>query len=156
MVALNGSSVGKESACSAGDPSSIPGLGRSPGERRGYPLQYSGLENSMDYSPWGGKESDTTEQLSLNEREILFKKLAFMMAPCFLGFSRPGQWIQSIAGFLPLFLSLNIPEVPDVVAFEHCLTWPLRYSMFSSSCSFFPPNIYLFGCAGSYLQHANS
>ena len=42
------SSVGKESACKAGDPSSIPGLGRSPGERKGYPLKYSGLENSMD------------------------------------------------------------------------------------------------------------
>ena len=43
-----GSSVGKESACNAGDSSSIPGLGRSLGERSGHPLQYSGLENSMD------------------------------------------------------------------------------------------------------------
>ena len=42
------SSVGKESACNVGDPGSIPGLGRSPGEGKGYPLQYSGLENSMD------------------------------------------------------------------------------------------------------------
>ena len=42
------SSVGKESACNAGDPSSIPGLGRSPGEGQGNPLQYSGLENSTD------------------------------------------------------------------------------------------------------------
>ena len=40
-------SAGKESACNAGDPSFIPGLGRSPGEEY-YPLQYSGLENSMD------------------------------------------------------------------------------------------------------------
>ena len=40
--------TGKESACNVGDLSSIPGLGRSPGERKGYPLQYSGLENSMD------------------------------------------------------------------------------------------------------------
>ena len=38
-------SAGKESACSAGDLSLIPGLGRSPGEEKGYPLQYSGLEN---------------------------------------------------------------------------------------------------------------
>ena len=38
----------KGSACSAGDLSSIPGLGRSPGEVKGYPLQYSGLENAMD------------------------------------------------------------------------------------------------------------
>ena len=41
-------SAGKESACSAGDLGSIPGLGRSPGEGKGYPLQYSGLENSID------------------------------------------------------------------------------------------------------------
>ena len=41
-------SVGKESACNARDLGSIPGLGRSPGEGKGYPLQYSGLENSMD------------------------------------------------------------------------------------------------------------
>ena len=42
------SSVGKESACNVGDLGLIPGLGRSPGEAKGYPLLYSGLENSMD------------------------------------------------------------------------------------------------------------
>ena len=42
------SSVGKESACDAGDPGSIPGLGRSPGEGNGNPLQYSFLDNRMD------------------------------------------------------------------------------------------------------------
>ena len=40
-------SAGKESACNAGDLGSIPGLGKSPGEGKGYPLQYSGLENSI-------------------------------------------------------------------------------------------------------------
>ena len=44
------SSSGKESACNAGDLSLIPGLGRSPVKGKGYPFQYSGLENSMDYS----------------------------------------------------------------------------------------------------------
>ena len=43
-----GGSDGKESACSAGDLGSVPGLGRSPGEGNGNPLQYSGLENPMD------------------------------------------------------------------------------------------------------------
>ena len=43
------SSAGKESACNAGDLGSIPGLGRSPGEGKVYPLQYSGLENSVDW-----------------------------------------------------------------------------------------------------------
>ena len=42
------SSTGKESSCNRGDLSSIPELGRSPGEGKDYPLQYSGLENSMD------------------------------------------------------------------------------------------------------------
>ena len=60
-------SAGKESACNVGDLSSIPGLGRSPGEGKGYPLQYSGLENSMDYTVLGVAESDTTEQLSLSD-----------------------------------------------------------------------------------------
>ena len=41
-------SSGKESACNVGDLGSILGLGKSPGEGKGYPLQYSGLENSMD------------------------------------------------------------------------------------------------------------
>ena len=60
-----GGSDGKESTCNAGELGSIPGLRRYPGGGKGYPLQYSGLENSMDY-PWGHKESDTTELLSLS------------------------------------------------------------------------------------------
>ena len=47
-----GGSDGKESACSAGDLGSIPGLGTSPGKRNGCPLQYSGLENSVDRGAW--------------------------------------------------------------------------------------------------------
>ena len=62
-------SAGKESACNVGDLGSIPGLRRSPGERNGYPLQYSGPEFHALYSPWGHKESDTTEQLSLSTWE---------------------------------------------------------------------------------------
>ena len=51
------SSAGKESACNAGDPSSSPGLGRSAGEGMGYPLPYSGLENSMDCIVYGATKS---------------------------------------------------------------------------------------------------
>ena len=58
-------SAGKESACHAGDLGSILGVGRSPGEGKGYSLQYSGLENSMEHSPWGCKQLDVTEWLSL-------------------------------------------------------------------------------------------
>ena len=50
-------SVDKESARDAGDPSSIPELGRSPGEGKGYPHQYSGLENSMDIQSMGSQRS---------------------------------------------------------------------------------------------------
>ena len=46
------SSVGKESACNAGDPGLIPGLGRSLGDGNGNPLQYSCMENSMDGGAW--------------------------------------------------------------------------------------------------------
>ena len=61
-----GGSDGKESACNAGDPGLIPGLGRSPGEGRDNPLQYSCLENPMDRGAWRAtvhrvtKESDMT------------------------------------------------------------------------------------------------
>ena len=48
-----GGSAGKESTCNTGDLGSVPGLGRSPGEGKGYPLQYSGLENSTDYMVHG-------------------------------------------------------------------------------------------------------
>ena len=68
-----GGSEGKVSACNAGDLGSIPGLGRSPGEGNGTPLQYSCLEKSYGWrslvgcSPWGPKELDMTEWLhSLN------------------------------------------------------------------------------------------
>ena len=64
-------SDGKESACNAGDLGSIPGLGRSPGEGNGNPLQllslhgeFHGQRSLAGYSPWGHKESDTTERLT--------------------------------------------------------------------------------------------
>ena len=54
------SSAGKESAWNVGDLGSVPRLTRSPGERRGYPLQYSGLENSMDCIVQGVPKSQDT------------------------------------------------------------------------------------------------
>ena len=70
-------SDGKESSCSPGDPPSIPGWGRSPGEGNGYPLQYSCLEISMDTGAWqttvnGATQSDMTEQLTTLSHEELF------------------------------------------------------------------------------------
>ena len=52
-----GGSDHKRFACNAGDTGSIPGMGRSPGEGKGYPIQYSGLENSMDFIVHGVAKS---------------------------------------------------------------------------------------------------
>ena len=65
-IGFPGCSDGKAAACSAGDPGSIPGLGRSPGEGNGNPLlpgKFHGLRSLVGYSPWGLKELDTTERL---------------------------------------------------------------------------------------------
>ena len=61
-----GGSEGKASAYIAGDLGSIPGLGRSPGEGNGYPLQYSGLENSMDRRAWRA----TVHRVSKNQTRL--------------------------------------------------------------------------------------
>ena len=53
-------SAGKKSVCSVGDLGLISELGRSPGEGKEYPLQYSGLENSMDYTVHGGPKESVT------------------------------------------------------------------------------------------------
>ena len=66
-----GGSDGREYVCSAEDLGSVPGMGGSPGEGNGYPLQYSCLESAMDRgawqakNPWGHKQLDTAEQLIL-------------------------------------------------------------------------------------------
>ena len=63
-------SQSKESACNAGDPDLIPGLGRSPGEGKGYPLQYFGLENSMGCIVRGVTKSRT----GLNDFHFHFQR----------------------------------------------------------------------------------
>ena len=116
-----GSPAGKESTCHAGDPGSIPGSGSSPGEGIGYRLQYSwaslvaqlvkslpamwetqvekgtGLENSMDwmYSPWGHKESDTTERLSLSCTHWGLP-LGYLKRNSVVSFSSKSQLLSSI------------------------------------------------------------
>ena len=64
-------SAGKESTCNVGDLGLIPGLGRSSGEGNGYPLQYSGLENSMDCVVHRITELDRTEHLSVTEYQAM-------------------------------------------------------------------------------------
>ena len=71
------SSAGKESACDAGDLSSIPGLERSPGEGKGYPLQYSDLEKSMDCIVHGVAKSRTQLSFCASLVSQLVKNLPF-------------------------------------------------------------------------------
>ena len=66
FLGFPGGSAGKESTFDVGDLGSIPGLGRSPGKGKDYPLRYSGLENSVQSSPRGCKMLDTTERPSLS------------------------------------------------------------------------------------------
>ena len=80
FLSFPGGSAGKESACNAGDLGSIPGLGRSPGEGKGYPLQYSGLENFMDGKVHGVTKSRTQlndfQFLSFLDRFLVFIRKA--------------------------------------------------------------------------------
>ena len=95
LVALD-SSAGKESACNAGDLGSIPGLGRSPGEGKSYPLQYSGLENSMDCIVYGVAKSWTrlsNFSLSLSHGERKHYTAGFIVLKS--SFVRPWKKQQS-------------------------------------------------------------
>ena len=78
FLGFPGGSDGKESTCNVGDLGLIPGLGRSPGGGHGSPLQYSCLENPHGQrspagcSPWGPKESGTTEWLTTTQRMLCY------------------------------------------------------------------------------------
>ena len=73
FISFPDSSVGKKSTCNAGDLSSTPGLGRSPGEGKGYPLQYSILENSMDCVVHGIAKS----RIKLSDLHFQFSLISF-------------------------------------------------------------------------------
>ena len=74
MPSSPGDSTGKESTCNAGDLGSIPGLGRSPGEGNDYPLQYSGLEISMDCILHGVAKSQTFPFLGIYPDKTIIQK----------------------------------------------------------------------------------
>ena len=94
----------KASACNVGDPGSIPGSGRSPGEGNGNPLQYSCLENSMDGGAWWATAHGVAKSRTRNNFTFtfhFFAKLCLTLttpwtvarqAPLFMGFSRQENW----------------------------------------------------------------
>ena len=114
-------SAGKKSACNVGDLGSIPGLGRSPGEGKGYPLQYSGLENSMDCIVHGVAESDTAERLSLSLfREIFRVYLKGIFVKFLVCYHSPGHLEKIKTG---LFLHLY-----EITSYVCKLLWILSHS----------------------------
>ena len=138
FVGFFGGLGGKESACSAGDPGSVLGSGRFPGEGNGYPLQYSCLENSMDRGAWQAivhgvaKSWNTTGRLTLLWVLLRIWKTKSLCAP------------YSLLPFLWLYLLPFWPGVPPSLKQTHffpCLfqsTWELiSYSMYFSRCFFF-------------------
>ena len=79
-----GGSDGKESACSVGDPGSIPGSGRSPGEGNGNPLQYSCLENPVDGGAWSATAHGVAK---------IWTRLSDLFLSLFSGNSLAVQWL---------------------------------------------------------------
>ena len=89
-----GGLVGKESACNAGDPDSIPGLGWSPGKGNGNPLQYSYLENPINREAWRGTVHGISKsQTGLSDRHFYFQGLRWSSLPIWMRL--PGPLILS-------------------------------------------------------------
>ena len=105
-------SAGKEFACNAGDLGSIPGLGRSPGEGKGYPLQYSGLENSMD----GRVRGVTKSQTQLSDFHFPVSLISFLFSSSFCQLNSTSSYIVS-----QLYLSQSTPILVSETVFT-CAT----------------------------------
>ena len=126
-------SAGRESSCSAGDLASVSELGRSHGEGKGYPLQYSGLEKSMDCIGHGEAESDTAEWLSLSKSDYKGPESELFGSPSIL-MSLQKFWVALTDGCLKGWMVLaavcrqeykgSASNETGEVVFCHCnLTW---------------------------------
>ena len=131
-------SDGKESACNVEDLGPILELGRSPGEGKGYLLQYSGLENSMGCIVHGFVESDTTEQLSLSLHFHIDNHLQINSYISFCLICMPPLFLIAVARTFSIMLNKNgesrrIYHIPDLRGkSSHSLT--IRYEV---SCKLF-------------------
>ena len=132
------SSVGKESACSAGDPGLLPGLGRSPEEGKGYPLQYAGLENSMGWIIHGVAKSRT--RLSNFHFTFLASELSGAGCALHLELTAPVKWLHCPLCVQALLMPLSLPLQAQGGHGAHC------YQPWGTACPFWQ-----FPCSPSSL-----
>ena len=113
-------SAGKESACNVGDLSLIPGLGRAPAEGKGYPLQYSGLENSTDCIAHGISKSQT--RLGDFQKKIVLRpNKDYLSKTCVWLFATP----RTVAYQAPLSMEFSRQELEWVaISFSRGSSWP--------------------------------
>ena len=116
----------KESACNAGDVGSIPGLGRSPGEGNGSPLEHCCLESPMDGGAWGAAygpglaASDATEQRQLCPRGWTLQLFHIFTQT---SFSQPGLFCPSCLKYSSAHVAFSVlfPDLGFFKCFTHCL-----------------------------------
>ena len=129
QVGFPGGSEGKESACNMRDLDLIPRLGRSYGERKGYSLQYSGLENSTDCIVHGAAKSWT--QLSdFHFLPFLYLILMWGMlfGGCYLVFERHSNFITTpISSFMCLYPRLTCPQYFNLFPSRLLAIWSVIY-----------------------------
>ena len=127
IMGFPGGSAGKESTCNTRDLCSIPGVGRSPVEGNVYPLQYSGLENSMDCIVFGVAKSWTqlSDFHSHRAQHTLLPSLKRSQKPRFLCtfFIFKCQWL--IQFFLKLNVGLTQASEPQIQPAGTSALWPL-------------------------------
>ena len=126
FLVFPGGSAGKEPACNVGDLDSIPGLERSPEKGNGYPLQYSGLENSMDYIVHGVAKSRT--RLSDVHFHTLFHgffvvvlSFAFMLSHVYLPHYRTWENFIVVTLLWYLYCGITIMDTFSTDSFENIL-----------------------------------
>ena len=134
LLGFPGGSEGKVSAYNAGDPGSIPGLGRSPGEGNGkhtpvfLPGKSHALRSLVGYSPWGRKESDTTEWLHFH-----FLSGSFLVFGLSWDVISPKKWPPILSKLLSIHPNLHVTSLQHI-AFVHFLHGPSHSPNLSHSC----------------------
>ena len=131
-MSFPGSSDSKETACDTGNPSSIPGLGRSPGEGNGHPLQYSCLENSMDRGTWQATVHRVTKsQTWLSNTNIIYYRMPSLKDIfSFPSFSVSFYLVERILPLFKSWMKCKFSRWRDQILFLHYLeskgpgTWP--------------------------------